>query len=100
MPWELVSGADRRALDVVDGVFVGGSMAWKLATAPRWTKFAHERGMPCHVGRVGTAKRVRWAARIGVDSIDSSLPLWSTAQLRLFIRAVDASHRQGEMFAE
>lgn len=45
--------------------------------------------MACHVGRVGTAKRVAWARRIGATSIDSSLPLWSVENLRSFRVAVD-----------
>lgn len=86
------------ALDPFAGLFVGGSTAWKMTTASAWVQFAHAHGRPCHVGRVGTARRVRWAARIGVDSIDSCLPLWSRAQMARFIAALDMSERQGELF--
>jgi hypothetical protein len=71
-----------------DGIFVGGSLPWKIATGGQWVTFAHERGLPCHIGRVGTAKRVAWARRIGADSIDSCLPLWSTGNLDCFLRAL------------
>lgn len=71
----------------LDGLFVGGSLPWKIKSAREWIAFAHASGLPCHVGRCGTARRVAWAKRIGADSIDSSLPLWSADKLRLFIRS-------------
>jgi hypothetical protein len=77
------------------GLFVGGTLPWKIATAPAWIALAHRLGRPCHVARVGTAKRVRWAKRIGADSIDSSLPLWSRENLAVFLGALGA--RQLEM---
>jgi hypothetical protein len=51
--------------------------------------------MPCHVGRISTRRRVCWARRIGVDSIDSAGPLWSAANLRLFLGALEG--RQVEL---
>jgi len=59
-----------------DGIFVGGTPDWKVSWAPVWVKFAH-RGLPyqvlpCHIGRVGTAERLTWAAAIGADSVDST----------------------------
>jgi hypothetical protein len=74
------------ALDPYAGVFVGGSLPWKLRTAQRWTEFAHLHGRRCHVGRMGTRERVRAARRWGVDSIDSALPLWSMANLNRFLQ--------------
>lgn len=70
------------------GIFVGGDLEWKLATAPAWVRYAHDRGMACHVGRVGVADRVRWAHAIGADSIDSSLPLMAREHLVPFLDAV------------
>lgn len=70
------------------GIFVGGSLEWKIATGGEWVRFAHEHRMPCHIGRVGTAPRVRWAQRIGADSIDSCLPLWSDENLQRFVDAL------------
>jgi len=67
------------------GVFVGGTLGWKLKTAWKWVILAHALGMRCHIGRVGTKKRVRWAERIRADSIDSSLPLWSDENLDRFM---------------
>ena len=71
------------------GIFVGGSLPWKLRRAAEWVEYAHRRGVQCHIGRVGTEDRVRWARRIGADSIDSCLPLWSADNLARFLRGLD-----------
>lgn len=73
------------AVDPYAGLFVGGSLEWKLRTAPRWVELAHLHGRRCHIGRMGTRERVRAARRWGADSIDSSLPLWSRANLERFV---------------
>lgn len=78
-----------------DGFFVGGSLEWKLRTAKGWVGFAHALDKPCHVGRVGTPNRVRWAKRIGADSIDSCLPLWSEDNLQAFLRALNDERQMG-----
>jgi len=84
-------------LEGFDGVFVGGTIPWKIRTGEKWTQLAHSVGLQCHIGRVGTAKRVKWAQRIGADSIDSSLPLWSKDNLRIFVTALN--NRQIELFS-
>jgi len=84
-------------LDGFAGVFVGGTLEWKLDTGAAWVQFAHKQGLPCHVGRVGTAKRVRWAIDIGADSIDSCLPLWSSENLGQFLGALDYGKRQSQI---
>ena len=81
-----------------DGLFVGGSTRWKMNTAGTWCDFAHEHGKPCHVGRVGTGRRVRWAREIGADSIDSSQPLWSRDHMRVFLRALAVEDIQGRLW--
>ena len=79
-----------------DGLFVGGTLPWKLSTGAAWVRLAHAHGRRCHVGRVGTAKRVAWAKRINADSIDSSLPLWSRSKMTGFVAAIRSS--QTELF--
>jgi len=69
-------------------LFVGGTIEWKLRTGHKWVELAHEQGIKCHIGRVGSMKRVIWARRIGADSIDSSLPLFSREKLDRFLRAL------------
>ena len=55
-----------------DGIFVGGTVKWKISTGENWVKLAHKTNIPCHIGRVGIFKRIVWAKRIGADSIDST----------------------------
>lgn len=78
------------------GIFVGGTLKWKIATAAQWVRCAHRLGRPVHIGRVGTEPRLRWAERIGADSVDSSLPLWSRANLARFVRGL-APEKQLEL---
>lgn len=84
------------SLPLFQGLFVGGTLPWKISTGERWVRFAHKHGLHCHIGRVGTARRVSWAMRIGADSIDSCLPLWCEEYLQDFVAAVDS--RQPDLF--
>lgn len=59
-------------VSLFDGVFIGGSITWKWKTLDSWVQFAHENGIPCHVGRVGTIKRILQTRNAKADSIDSS----------------------------
>lgn len=59
-------------LDLFDGLFVGGTLQWKLKTSEEWIKLAHSVNIKCHIGKVGTFRRLVWAKNIGADSIDSS----------------------------
>jgi hypothetical protein len=77
------------------GIFVGGSLAWKLATGAAWAKLARRRGLRCHIGRVGTADRVHWARSIGATSIDSALPLRAGEHLDSFLGALGMSSDAG-----
>lgn len=71
------------------GLFVGGTLPWKLETGAAWAELAHRHGRKCHIGRVGTPRRVRWAFESGADSIDSSLPLRNAVHLEPFLDAVE-----------
>jgi len=86
-------------LDKFSGIFVGGTLTWKLRTAGEWTIVAHKNGLRSHIGRIGTYKNLCFAKFINADSCDSStfvqasieecikkrlLPLWSyTSQTHL-----------------
>lgn len=80
------------------GVFVGGSLDWKHATARDWVSAAHDNGLPCHIGRVGTPAKVEWAKSIGADSIDSSFPLWTRDRMCEFVQAVADTEAQTRLF--
>lgn len=62
----------QNSLNGFKGLMVGGTMDWKLKTSEQWVKLAHKNKLTCHIGRVGTFKRLLWARRIGADSVDSS----------------------------
>lgn len=81
----------------IDGVFVGGTLGWKMSWGRTWCNWAHTNGISCHIGRVGTAKRVTWARTIEADSIDSCQPLRNEIEFARFCRALDAP-LQGELF--
>lgn len=53
-------------------LFVGGTADWKWQTAAQWVRTAHDHGMKCHIGRVGTLARLQYAKQIGADSVDST----------------------------
>jgi hypothetical protein len=56
-----------------DAVFIGGDTAWKLGPeARRIVRICKEHGKHVHMGRVNTLRRLRYAERIGVDSVDGT----------------------------
>jgi hypothetical protein len=57
------------------GIFIGGSTDWKFAAAPGIILEAHRAGVPVHIGRIGSGKRIVYARAIGADSVDSCIPL-------------------------
>lgn len=75
----------------IAGLFVGGSLPWKLASGAAWCELGAQLGRPVHVGRVGTPDRVAWARAIGASSIDSALPLWSGDKLSTWVAALGGS---------
>lgn len=59
-------------IERVDGLFVGGSLEWKIKTAMDWSNMAHAWGKKCHVGRVNQYETLRYMHYCGVDSVDGS----------------------------
>jgi len=57
---------------IIAGIFVGGTMDWKLRTAEDWCDLADRYEIGCHIGRIGPVNRIVWADRIGASSIDST----------------------------
>jgi hypothetical protein len=59
--------------DAFDVLFIGGDDAWKLGPAARQlVAEAKARGKHVHMGRVNSARRFRYAAAIGCDSVDGT----------------------------
>jgi len=71
---------DREFMNRIEGLFVGGTMKWKLKTGEFWVNVAKRMKIKCHIARVGTFKRLLWARRIGADSVDSTTYIqnWKT----------------------
>jgi hypothetical protein len=90
MSHEDVRAAMRRGFSKV---FVGGTLEWKFATAPDWVRLAHDIGAECHIGRIGTRPRARWAREIGADSIDSCTPLFSKKNLSRWIEGLRGEYQ-------
>jgi hypothetical protein len=72
-------------------LFVGGSTAWKLSdAAAELVREAKRLGKLVHAGRVNTARRIRYFARLGADSFDGSgFSAWGDKRIPLAVRWVD-----------
>lgn len=66
------SDAVRAHLGDSVGIFLGGSTAWKLATAHLWGALAAEVGCRFHFARVNTRRRLGIAASVGASSFDGT----------------------------
>lgn len=54
-------------------LFTGGDDEWKMgADAQRLVDDARSRGLWCHMGRVNSWRRIRYATRCGYDSVDGT----------------------------
>ena len=66
--------------DTFDVLFIGGSTNWKLgAEVRRLVIEAKAHGKPVHMGRVNSARRLRYAAHIGCDSADGTYLIFAPA---------------------
>lgn len=75
-------------LHLFDGLFVGGTKDWKLASGFWWVSLAHGAQKPCHVGRISGRRDVRLVKSWGTDSIDSCVPLWSQENLQAVVKGL------------
>ncbi|NLP65548.1 hypothetical protein [Paraburkholderia sacchari] len=77
------------------GIFIGGSTAWKEATAGAWGSLARRRNCHLHVGRVNTARRIKICAAAGANSIDGT----SVSRYAKTLPMLDAVSRQEDFFS-
>jgi hypothetical protein len=75
------------------GLFLGGTSRFKL-TAGSWRHVADMVGKKLHYGRCGTPFKVQHAIRVGVDSLDSSFPLWTYERFGIFEQAINGTLEQ------
>jgi hypothetical protein len=69
------NGAEATAIpwDEFACLFLGGTTAWKLGAAARGLiQRAREQGKAVHMGRVNSARRLRYASLIGCDTADGT----------------------------
>lgn len=59
----------------IDGLFLGGTKAWKYATGKVWADLANKYGLPIHVGGVGVKSKIEWARECGFTSVDSGVAM-------------------------
>jgi hypothetical protein len=80
--------------------FVGGSTGWKLSRAAAdLVGEARRRGKWCHMGRVNSLRRIRYAWEIGCDSVDgSSMSRFGDTHVPKFLRWVKSLERQPLLF--
>ena len=64
----------REHLSKFDGIFVGGTIPWKMQTMKMWVDIAHLHRIKCHVGRVGNIQGYLICNALGVDSVDGTYP--------------------------
>lgn len=57
-----------------EGIFVGGTVPWKMSTAKMWCDTAHLHGLKCHIGRIGTFQGYALCESWGADSVDGTNP--------------------------
>lgn len=74
------------------GVFLGGSTAYKLASAIRWGAWCADRGVHFHIARVNTARRIRLCQEARASSFDGTSATRYSATLPLLERARQQLH--------
>lgn len=75
------------------GIFLGGSTEWKEAAIIPWGRWAADRGLYCHVGRVNSVRRINLCIAGKATSIDgTSLTRYASNLGRL-----DTARRQGSL---
>jgi hypothetical protein len=61
-----------------DVLFIGGDTAWKLGhQAADVTHAAHLRGLPVHMGRVNSEKRLKRCDQLNIESCDGNYLAWA-----------------------
>lgn len=58
--------------DTFDVLFIGGTTKWKLGGAALVAAEAHRRGVPVHMGRVNSLRRLQAAVLMGCSSVDGT----------------------------
>lgn len=85
--------------DAFDALFVGGSTQFKYQeSTTALVREARSRGKWCHLGRVNTQNRIRWARWVGYDSLDGTKLAIEPGALRRVLGWVVKANRQATLF--
>lgn len=79
---------------LVQGLFVGGTVGWKLSTLATWGQLRRRHGCLLHVGKVNTTKRINLCASVGATSFDGT----SATMFSINLPKLDGARRQPDMF--
>ena len=66
------NNVDQYGTEGFSHIFIGGSVEWKWANAKMWVDYAHGKGLKCHIGKCGKLEYLKYAEKIGADSVDST----------------------------
>ena len=58
-----------------NGLFVGGTVKWKMQNLEYWINFAKKNKKPIHIGRIGSVSKILHCKFLGANSVDSGLAL-------------------------
>lgn len=72
------------------GIFIGGSVPWKLATMPTWGMLVAECDAYLHVGKVNSARRIKLCGKVGADSFDGT----SATKYAVTVDRLDRARRE------
>lgn len=75
------------------GLFVGGTTEFKLGSLTEWADVAARKGCYLHVGRVNTARRIRYCSGFGVHSFDGT----SASMYAQTVPLLDFTRRQASL---
>lgn len=83
----------------IDALFIGGTTAWKLGRDAEVLATAAKRNRKwLHMGRVNTSRRIRYAERIGCDSIDgTTFSRWPDKYIPKGLAWMEQHRRQPEL---
>lgn len=82
-----------------DAVFTGGDNDWKFGPdAQKLIEKAKSKGLWCHMGRVNSRKRIRYAKSCGYDSVDGTLLAFRPDKnLECLIRWMNEANQQPQL---
>lgn len=82
--------------DDAEAIFTGGDTDWKLGSEAReWLSEAQKRELWCHMGRVNSLKRLRYAYDLGYDSVDGTFIKFAPSKnLKLMTKWIKRIHEE------